>query len=117
MTGFIDLVIEWQGRFYLLDYKSNWLGNDLDAYAQPQLQQAMLAHHYPIQYLFYVLALHRYLGQRLADYDYDRHFGEVYYLFLRGMDPRTGNAYGVFRERPARAFIEALDRYLSAGEP
>lgn len=116
MTGFIDLVIEWQGRFYLLDYKSNWLGNDLDAYAQPQLQRAMLAHHYPIQYLFYVLALHRYLGQRLADYDYDQHFGEVYYLFLRGMDPRTGNAYGVFRERPARAFIEALDRYLSAGE-
>jgi exodeoxyribonuclease V beta subunit len=115
MTGFIDLVIEWQGRFYLIDYKSNWLGEDLDAYAQTQLQQAMLVHRYPLQYLFYVLALHRYLARRVVGYDYDRHFGGVLYLFLRGMDCRVGNGHGVFRERPAKAFIEALDRYLAEG--
>ena len=97
--------------------KSNWLGEDRTAYAQEHLQQAMLAHHYPIQYLFYALALHRYLARRLADYDYDRHFGGVYYLFLRGMDPHLGNAFGVFRERPSRTFIEALDRHLGEGSP
>ena len=113
MTGFIDLVIQWQGRFYLLDYKSNWLGEGIAAYARQQLQQAMLVHHYPIQYLFYTLALHRHLGQRLVDYKYDRHFGGVFYLFLRGMEPQLGHSSGVFQERPSRAFIEALDRYLA----
>ncbi|MGD8931080.1 MAG: exodeoxyribonuclease V subunit beta [Chromatiales bacterium] len=115
MTGFIDLVLEWQGRFYLLDYKSNWLGEDRHAYTQEQLRQAMLVHHYPIQYLFYTLALHRYLARRVADYDYDRHFGGVFYLFLRGMDPALGSDSGVFQERPSRSFIEALDRYLAEG--
>jgi exodeoxyribonuclease V beta subunit len=113
MTGFIDLVIQWRGRFYLLDYKSNWLGEDDSAYLRPRLQQAMLTHHYPLQYLFYTLALHRHLGRCLADYDYDRHFGGVFYLFLRGMQPSLGATAGVFAERPASAFIEALDRYLA----
>jgi exodeoxyribonuclease V beta subunit len=117
MTGFIDLVIEWQGRFYLLDYKSNWLGEDQNAYTQEHLLNAMLAHHYPIQYLFYSLALHRFLARRLADYDYDRHFGGVFYLFLRGMDPHLGYASGVFRERPSRTFIESLDHYLAEETP
>jgi exodeoxyribonuclease V beta subunit len=61
------------------------------------------------------LALHRFLARRLADYDYDRHFGGVFYLFLRGMDPQLGYDSGVFRERPSRSFIEALDRYLAEG--
>jgi exodeoxyribonuclease V beta subunit len=115
MTGFIDLVIEREGRFYLLDYKSNWLGEDRSAYTQDHLLNAMLLHHYPVQYLFYTLALHRFLARRLADYDYDRHFGGVFYLFLRGMDPQLGPGCGVFRERPSRSFIEALDRYLAEG--
>ncbi|MEN8179396.1 MAG: exodeoxyribonuclease V subunit beta [Pseudomonadota bacterium] len=117
MKGFIDLIIEVDGRFYLLDYKSNWLGEDRSCYAQANLREAMLAHHYPLQYLFYVLALHRYLRQRLPDYAYDTHFGGVFYLFLRGMSPQTGPEYGVFQERPPGAFIQALDQWLSEGEP
>jgi exodeoxyribonuclease V beta subunit len=115
VSGFIDLVIEWQGRFYLLDYKSNWLGDELAAYGQAALWQAMLTHHYPLQYLFYVLALHRYLGERLVDYAYERHFGGVFYLFLRGMHPQAGCQYGVLQERPPPAFIEALDVHLAEG--
>lgn len=115
MKGFIDLVFEAGGRYWLLDYKSNWLGNDLSSYAQPWLEQAMVEHHYPLQYLFYVLALHRYLQQRLADYAYDRHFGGVFYLFLRGMTPQAGCEYGVFQERPPAAFIQALDRLMAEG--
>ncbi len=112
MKGFIDLIIESDGRYYLLDYKSNWLGEDQSSYAQPNLEAAMLAHHYPLQYLFYALALHRYLQQRLVDYAYEQHFGGVFYLFLRGMNPSTGPEYGVFQERPPGAFIEALDQRM-----
>jgi exodeoxyribonuclease V beta subunit len=112
MKGYIDLVFESGGRFYLLDYKSNWLGGDNSVYTRENLELAMLSHHYPLQYLFYTLALHRYLRQRLAGYDYEQHFGGVFYLFLRGMDAETREGTGVFQERPPKAFIEALDLLL-----
>ncbi|AEW62990.1 exonuclease V subunit beta [Klebsiella pneumoniae subsp. pneumoniae HS11286] len=92
LKGFIDLVFRHEGRYYLLDYKSNWLGEDREAYTRPAMEQAMRAHRYDLQYQLYSLALHRYLRHRLADYDYDRHFGGVIYLFLRGMDGRGGGA-------------------------
>ncbi|TPV75747.1 exodeoxyribonuclease V subunit beta, partial [Klebsiella pneumoniae] len=81
LKGFIDLVFRHEGRYYLLDYKSNWLGEDREAYTRPAMEQAMRAHRYDLQYQLYSLALHRYLRHRLADYDYDRHFGGVIYLF------------------------------------
>jgi exodeoxyribonuclease V beta subunit len=112
IKGFIDLVFEWRGRYYLADYKSNWLGQGVDAYHQGALQAAMLEHGYPLQYALYTLALHRYLGRRLADYDYERHFGGVYYLFLRGMTPQAGADFGVVAERPASEFVNALDRLI-----
>ena len=75
---------------------------------------------YFLQYLLYAIALHRYLGWRLPDYDYERHFGGVFYLFLRGMDPRPGPgrdpSNGVFFDRPPVGLILALDAYLAAGE-
>jgi exodeoxyribonuclease V beta subunit len=114
--GFIDLVFEMGGRYYLADYKSNWLGNSLEDYHQDALEMAMVHHSYPLQYAIYALALHRYLSLRLPDYDYERHFGGVYYLFLRGMQPQSGPAYGVVAERPSRAFIEALDRLMGEVE-
>ncbi|MGH8534410.1 MAG: hypothetical protein ACREV1_17265, partial [Gammaproteobacteria bacterium] len=70
---------------------------------------------YPLQYLLYTVAMHRYLRHRLTSYDYDRHFGGVYYLFLRGMDARRGADYGIFNRRPERALVEALDRYFLTG--
>ncbi|MDO5056001.1 MAG: UvrD-helicase domain-containing protein [Lautropia sp.] len=106
LKGFIDLVFEHEGRYYVLDYKSNWLGADDAAYQQPGMQAAVLSHRYELQYLFYLLALHRLLRARLPDYDYDRHVGGALYLFLRGVDAASG---GVFHARPARAVIEALD--------
>ncbi|MGD9164931.1 MAG: exodeoxyribonuclease V subunit beta, partial [Chromatiales bacterium] len=109
IKGFIDLVFEWRGRYYLADYKSNWLGQGVDAYHQSALQAAMLEHGYPLQYALYTLALHRYLHRRLAHYDYERHFGGVYYLFLRGMTPQAGPDFGVVAERPACEFVNALD--------
>ncbi|HHQ6581191.1 TPA: exodeoxyribonuclease V subunit beta [Serratia fonticola] len=112
LKGFIDLVFCWQGKYYLLDYKSNWLGEDSSAYTQEAMARAMAEHRYDLQYQLYTLALHRYLGHRLADYDYQRHFGGVIYLFLRGVDAEhEGN--GIFACRPEFALVEGMDRLFS----
>lgn len=108
LKGFIDLVFRWQGRYYLLDYKSNWLGEESAAYTRPAMEQAMIAHRYDLQYQLYTLALHRYLHHRLVDYHYSRDFGGVYYLFLRGVDAaQPGN--GIYHCRPDSALIDGLD--------
>lgn len=112
MKGFIDLVFEADGRFYLVDYKSNWLGADPEDYREDRLPQAMADNAYYLQYLIYTVALHRFLKLRLPDYDYETHFGGIFYLFLRGMRPNWGPGYGVYRDRPERALIEALDTYM-----
>jgi exodeoxyribonuclease V beta subunit len=112
IKGFIDLIFAWRGRYYLADYKSNWLGLEVEAYHQEALRSAMLEHGYPLQYALYTLALHRYLRIRLPDYDYERHFGGVFYLFLRGITPQTGRGYGVVAERPDAAFVTVLDRLM-----
>ena len=109
LKGFIDLVFCWQGKYYLLDYKSNWLGEDQSAYTQPAMAQAMQSHRYDLQYQLYTLALHRYLRHRLPDYDYRQHFGGVIYLFLRGLDGEEGS-HGIFTARPELSFVEALDQ-------
>jgi exodeoxyribonuclease V beta subunit len=101
--GFIDLVFEHQGRYYVADYKSNWLGADDGAYTRDAMAAAMASHRYDLQYVLYVLALHRQLRLRLTDYDYDRHLGGALYLFLRA--PGSG----VYLTRPPRELIEQLD--------
>ncbi len=112
LKGFIDLVFCWQGRYYLLDYKSNWLGESASAYTQPVMQAAMMAHRYDLQYQLYTLALHRYLRHRVPNYDYDRHMGGAIYLFLRGVDSALPTN-GIFTQRLPRAFVEHLDGLFS----
>ncbi|MEJ5174892.1 exodeoxyribonuclease V subunit beta [Erwinia sp. MYb416] len=112
LKGFIDLVFCWQGKYYLLDYKSNWLGEDSSAYTRPAMAQAMQSHRYDLQYQLYTLALHRYLRHRLADYDYERHFGGVIYLFLRGLDGTEGSN-GIYSTRPQADFVTALDQLFA----
>ncbi len=108
LKGFIDLVYCWQGRYYLLDYKSNWLGEDSSAYTQSAMENAMAQHRYDLQYQLYTLALHRYLQHRLANYNYQQHFGGVIYLFLRGVDAEHPDN-GIFRHRPSEEFIKSMD--------
>ncbi len=113
MKGFIDLSFEYQGRYYLIDWKSNWLGPTPHDYVRPRLVQAMAREHYYLQYLIYAIALHRYLGLRLPEYSYAEHFGGVYYLFLRGMDAEGSSEYGIFADRPGEDLILALDGVLA----
>jgi len=109
MTGRIDLVYSHAGRVYLLDYKSNRLAD----YSQAGLASAVRDSEYDLQYVIYTLALHRWLRFRRADYDYDKHFGGVRYLFCRGLDPESKDSPGVFVARPSRAFIDELDALLA----
>ncbi len=112
LKGFIDLVFCHEERWYLADYKTNHLGDDLAHYAAPRLLAAMSHGHYYLQYHLYAVALHRHLSRRIRGYDYDKHFGGVHYLFLKGMSPRSQGQTGVFFERPPRARIEALSDLL-----
>ncbi|MHC8291775.1 exodeoxyribonuclease V subunit beta [Pseudomonas sp. LB3P58] len=111
--GFIDLTFEHDGRYYVADYKSNWLGVDDAAYTEQAMEQSILDNRYDLQYVLYLLALHRQLKARLADYDYDRHVGGALYLFLRGT---RASSQGVYFARPPRELIERLDR-LFQGKP
>ncbi|MDE3071366.1 MAG: UvrD-helicase domain-containing protein [Pseudomonadota bacterium] len=107
LTGFADLILEWDGRFHVLDYKTNWLGAHLRDYRGEALDAAMAGHHYPLQALLYTVALHRYLRQRLDGYTAERQLGESWYLFVRALGLAPGA--GVWRRRWPAALIEALD--------
>ncbi|MBJ6802376.1 exodeoxyribonuclease V subunit beta [Geomonas propionica] len=109
LLGFIDLVFERDGRYYIVDWKSNHLGNSAGDYGPAALKREMEDNFYPLQYLLYTVALDNFLRLRIADYDYDRHFGGIFYLFLRGIDG-TGN--GVFADRPPKEFIAELAAVL-----
>jgi exodeoxyribonuclease V beta subunit len=109
ITGVIDLVFYYEGKYYLADYKSNHLGSSLDDYRPDQLKQAMIDRRYDLQSLIYTIALHRYLTLRVPGYQYEEHFGGSFYLFLRGMRPLSGPDTGVYFERVGVETIAALE--------
>lgn len=112
VKGFIDLVFRREGKWYIVDYKTNHLGESYDLYTEKFLFSAMFEHHYFLQYHFYLVALYRLLRYRLNNFDYDQDFGGVLYLFIRGMHPDFGGRYGVFFDRPSENVIEYLSDNL-----
>ena len=112
LKGFIDLVFEHQGRWYVADYKSNWLGSHAGAYTAAAMRHSVLQSRYDLQYAIYTLALHRQLRARLPGYDYERHMGGALYLYLRGVD---GEGHGVHCERLPFALVDALDCLFATG--
>lgn len=121
MMGYMDLIFEVGGVFYLVDYKTKYLGPYCEDYSLAAMNQAMEQHYYRLQALIYSVALHRYLGLRCAGYDYTRHFGGVYYLFLRGMtlpqnpgyNPGCNPGYGIWFEKMPEKLVYALSNYLT----
>ena len=115
LTGFIDLVFQHDGKFYLLDYKSNWLGASVQGYSGAALDAAMSKHYYHLQHLLYALALHRYLRQSMPGYDFETHFGGAHYLFVRafGLAAPATRDVGHYQYRAPQALIEALDGMFS----
>ncbi|MFP4416880.1 MAG: hypothetical protein ACLFSB_06385, partial [Chitinispirillaceae bacterium] len=112
MHGFIDLVFTCDDKYYLLDWKSNFLGYDFEDYRPDALARAMTEEYYFLQYYLYTLALDRYLALRLPDYRYEKDFGGVLYLFLRGLSPQQGMESGIFFDKPPAGLIESLRQEL-----
>ncbi len=112
--GFIDLVFKKEKRYYLIDWKSNYLGNQFENYENKFLKQAMEKYHYFIQASMYLLALHLYLKNKLQHYDYQKDIGGIYYIFLRGLkeENQKKNQNGIFYFNPGKKIIEILEREL-----
>jgi exodeoxyribonuclease V beta subunit len=125
LAGSIDAVVRVDGRYFVIDYKTNRLGvpdAPLTAwdYRLPAMAVAMRQAHYPLQALLYDVAVHRYLRWRLPAYDPDEHLGGVLYLFLRGMcgpgiSFADGTVPGVFAWRPPAALVIATSDLLAVG--
>jgi len=120
LKGFIDLVFEHEGRYWVADYKSNWLGAGDSCYSLAAMQAAVLEKRYDVQYVIYLLALHRLLKARLPGYaddpvrGYEQHVGGALYLFLRGIN--EPEHHGCCIDRPEAELIDTLDRLLAGEE-
>lgn len=111
LKGFIDLLFEHEGRYYVLDYKSNRVGPEVDDYTTERMQEMILKSRYDLQYVLYLTALHRLLKTRLPNYDYDTHVGGAIYFFLRGI---YNPSRGVHFEKPPKSLINDLDALFLA---
>jgi exodeoxyribonuclease V beta subunit len=113
MRGFIDLFFRFEDRYYIVDWKSNWLGHRPDDYDQAGIRACMLKRSYILQYHLYTVAADLYLSRRIAGYEYGKQFGGVFYVFFRGLDPEKPDR-AIFRGRPHASLVRAL-RELSVG--
>lgn len=116
LRGFMDMVFEHGGKFYLLDWKSNHLGDRPEDYARENIVRAMERHLYPLQYLLYTVALNRYLSLRVRGYHFETGFGGVLYVFLRGVRPEKRGETGIFMDIPPAPLVRELTEMLVDAE-
>lgn len=114
VNGKMDLFFGYRDKYYILDWKSNYLGDRLQDYSREALAFAMNINNYHLQYLIYTLAAKKYLQSRLKDFDYDRHFGGVIYLFVRGV--RSGSNTGIYANRPTLQQLQLIENIMT-GKP
>lgn len=110
-NGKMDLFFEVNGKYYILDYKSNYLGDSLGDYDISSMHEAMNDNNYHLQYLLYSLAAKKYLQSRIADFNYQKQFGGVIYLFVRGI--RDGASTGIYTTIPSFEIIKQLEQKLN----
>jgi exodeoxyribonuclease V beta subunit len=113
LKGFIDLVFVHEGRWYVVDYKTNHLGDSIGEYDSARMQREMADSHYYLQYHLYTLAVDRFLRRVEPGYSYETSFGGVFYLFVKGMKP--GQRTGVFFEKPPASRLAALSALFDGG--
>ncbi len=106
LTGFIDLVFEYEDKFYVVDYKSNYLGDNIEDYSEDKLKEAIEHHYYDLQYLLYSVALVKYLSAKIEGFDYQQHFGGIAYIFTRGVNGETEQ--GVYNHLPDEELIYSM---------
>lgn len=110
LTGFIDLIVRQNGKYYIVDYKSNYLGESLADYSRDHLEEEIHNASYDLQYHLYTVALVKHLKSRMREFNYEKDFGGVAYLFVRGM--RKGERNGVWFHKPEEAVIRSLTNAL-----
>lgn len=115
LTGFVDLICEYGGKYYIFDYKTNLLGESMSDYEPEKLVATMQSHNYGLQYWIYTLILHRHLQNLKEDYRYQDHFGGVMYLFVRGMSPDIPGS-GVYSSLPDYEKLLELDLAIGGAE-
>ncbi|VFP79293.1 exodeoxyribonuclease V subunit beta [Buchnera aphidicola] len=111
LTGTIDIVFLWKKKYYIIDYKSNYLGPNNHDYTQNKIKKEMIKYRYDIQYQLYSLAIHRFLKVKIKKYNYKIHFGGVFYLFLRAFDDQKNS--GIYFIKPSFSLINNLDKLFS----
>lgn len=107
VNGKMDMFFEFEGMYFILDWKSNYLGDTLEDYSANRLAEAMNERNYHLQYLIYTLAADKYLSSRLPDYKYDLHFGGIIYAFIRGVQKDI--THGFFTTRPNEKTIASIN--------
>jgi len=112
IRGFMDLVFKLDGKYYLLDWKSNRLGSKVSDYGPVSMEMEMKKHNYVLQYMLYLSALDKYLKLRDPDYSYERDFGGVYYIFLRGVTVANGYVTGIFEDRPSQEMLNEFNSII-----
>lgn len=110
LKGFIDLIVEQSGKYYIIDYKSNYLGDSPADYSRENLRESVLSAGYDLQYSFYTMALTTILRDRVDNFDYTRDFGGVAYLYIRGM--KKGTDHGIWFDKPDEQVILNLEKTL-----
>lgn len=111
MNGKIDLFFKMHDKYYILDWKSNHIGDTVEDYTADKVAEAMRENNYHLQYHLYTVAASKYLKQCLPNFDYEKYFGGVIYLFVRGV--RKGKDAGIFLTKPAREKIALLNQILT----
>jgi exodeoxyribonuclease V beta subunit len=112
MKGYIDLVFRHEGKYYLVDWKSNHLGSQPEFYLRDALESIMAENFYILQYHLYTLALYQYLRLRNPSFNFERDFGGVIYIFIRGVDQIQGLTSGIYTDRPSIDLVNALGEAL-----
>ncbi|GBF51808.1 putative exodeoxyribonuclease V, beta subunit [Leptospira ryugenii] len=100
LKGSIDLVFERNGKYYIVDYKSD----RLPKYQLSDLQERIYQNQYDLQRDFYAFVFHKYLISLKGREYANSAFGGVLYLFLRGMNGEVNSGvyadFGQFEEGP-----------------
>ncbi|CAL4324495.1 RecBCD enzyme subunit RecB [Buchnera aphidicola (Eriosoma grossulariae)] len=111
INGFIDLIFYLNKKYYILDYKSNWLGENNKYYSSLNIKNEMIKHRYDLQYQIYSIALHRYLKQRIKNYTFKNYFGGIFYFFIRAADGSNKNN-GIFYQAIPKNLIQKLNQII-----
>ncbi|OQM34005.1 exodeoxyribonuclease V subunit beta [bacterium endosymbiont of Pedicinus badii] len=111
IKGFIDLLFFWKKKYYILDYKSNWLGKNFSYYNKKNIQKEITLHRYDLQCYIYTIAIHRFLKNKLIKYSYKKNFGGVFYLFIRGIR-NNKKSYALYFKKPKEKLINEINNLL-----